>query len=72
MKQFDVEQGILDCWKVTDDIRLIYDELGNRNMSEDELFNLLLGLESIYKLKFNKLFKHFEELGEEISALRRK
>ena len=72
MKQFDVEQGILDCWRVTDDIRLIYDELGNRKVSEDELANLLLGLESLYKIKFDKLFRDFEQFGNEVAELRRK
>lgn len=69
MKQFDVEQGILECWRVTDDIRLVYDNM--EKMSEDERMNALLGVEQIYRLKFEKLFSDFEGLCEEIVRLKR-
>jgi hypothetical protein len=61
-KRFDVEQGILNCWNIIDDIKLIYETVGNKGMSEDELMNTLIGLESLYKMKFEKLFDDFEQL----------
>lgn len=60
MKQFDLEQSIMECWNVTSDIDMIlecYDEL-----SEDSLLNLLIGMKEMYQLRFDKLFRTFEEM----------
>jgi len=45
--RFDLEQQILDCWRVTDDINILYDR--QEYMSKDEQMNYLLGLNSLYK-----------------------
>lgn len=58
--RFDLEQGIMDCWKVTDDIKLLYDNL--ENMDEDRRMNYMLGLMEMYGLKFEKLWNCFEQL----------
>ena len=58
--RFDLEQGIMDCWKVTDDIKLLYDNL--ENMDEDRRMNYMLGLMEMYGLKFEKLWNVFEQL----------
>jgi len=58
--RFDLEQGIMDCWKVTDDIKLFYDNL--ENMDEDRRMNYMLGLMEMYGLKFEKLWNIFEQL----------
>ena len=65
MKQFDVEQGILNCWMVTDDIKLIYEHIGNQGMTEDQIMNALIGLETLYQMKFDKLFNDFEAMLKE-------
>lgn len=63
--QFDLEQQILGAWRVTEDVKLILDTLQNRNMSQDELANLLQGVVSLYELKFDQLFRTFEaHLGD--------
>jgi hypothetical protein len=59
--RFDLEQQIMDCWKVTDDIELVYDTIMNSNMSNDQLANALLGMITMYNLKFNRCFATFEE-----------
>lgn len=58
--RFELEQAIMGCWNVTDDIDLIYAAVMNRDMSEDDIANLLLGLKSLYQLKFERLFETFE------------
>ena len=58
--QFDLEQQILGAWRVTEDVKLILDTLQNRNMTQDEIANLLLGVVSLYELKFDQLFRTFE------------
>lgn len=69
---FDLEQEIMVCWNVVDDIKLLYNHFGDNPRfsgldpkAEDEMMNLLLGLESIYQLKFEKLFGTFENVCRE-------
>ena len=58
--RFDLEQQILECWRVTDDINILYDR--QDYMSKDEQMNYLLGLNSLYKQKFEILWSTFEQL----------
>ena len=56
--RFDLEQEIMKCWSVTEDIDNLY--YAQESMSEDEVQNYLLGLKAIYEVKFNKLWDTFE------------
>ena len=56
--RFDLEQEIMKCWNVTEDIDNLY--YAQESMSEDEVQNYLLGLKAIYEVKFNKLWDTFE------------
>jgi len=60
--RFDFEQQLLECWNITKDIRTLCEAVCDRNpaMTEDEIANVLIGLESLYELKFNKLWDMFE------------
>lgn len=59
--RFDLEQAILSCWNIVEDIETIYHT--DRLYSDtDEMMNALLGLKTIYHLKFEKLFEVFEEV----------
>lgn len=60
--RFDLEQGIMQCWNVTDDIDLVYRNLMERDLSKDDIANALLGLKTIYQMKFEELFHDFETL----------
>jgi hypothetical protein len=61
--RFDLEEDIYNCWNVVSDIRELHRSmLDRREMSEDEISNYLLGLETIYKVKFERLQETFEEL----------
>lgn len=62
MTRFDLEQSILKCWNITDDIDTLYGTVFEREMSKDELANYLLGLKTIYDVKFNQLFSIFENM----------
>lgn len=63
--RFDLEQGIMKCWGIIEDIKLISTTLDRREMSEDELGNYLLGLETIYNARFEETFNIFERLVNE-------
>jgi hypothetical protein len=65
--RFDLEQQILDCWRITDEVKLLNKnvlegKIGGGTMTQDEISNFLLGLETIYDLKFNELFDTFSKL----------
>lgn len=48
----------MDCWGVVEDINIVYETHGEDN---DELANVLLGLKTLYQLKFERLFSTFED-----------
>jgi len=61
--RFDFEQQLLECWNVTKDIRTVYEGVCDSSpaRTEDQIANALLGLETLYELKFNKLWSMFEQ-----------
>lgn len=65
MTPYKLEEAIMSCWNVVEDIRTIYEFPDQRKMTEDELQNSLLGLMTIYQLKFEKLFDIYEQLLRE-------
>ena len=63
--RFDFEQALLDCWKITDDLKLLSKNVlegktDGTNMTTDEISNYIFGLENIYNLKFETLWHGFE------------
>jgi len=60
--RFDFEQQMMDCWGVVDDIKTIYYLQDLRDTTEDEMQNLLLGLFTMYQVKFEILQRMFEDL----------
>lgn len=59
--RFDVEQGILSCWHVTGDVDLLYKQVMDGSPTTDEIANALLGIKSLYDMRFNALFADFED-----------
>lgn len=58
--RFDLEQQFLDLWKITDELQLVYERVMDRGMTTDEVANVLLGLVSLYNLKFDRCWETFE------------
>ena len=63
--RFDLEQDIMKCWNVTEDIDLLYRNVMEKEMSSDDIGNALLGIKTIYEMKFEEMFNHFEILVRE-------
>ena len=63
--RFDFEQQIMKCWNVTDEIDTLYENVMEKELTKDEISNYLLGLHTIYEMKFDKLFTMFEQLIKE-------
>ena len=58
--RFDLEQSILKCWNITEDIQVIVDEF--KSMTEEEVLNSLNGVKNLYELKFSRLWNIFEAI----------
>ena len=58
--RFSLENDILLCWRIIDDLntlRNVYD----REHTEDEVLNILIGLSDLYDQRFTDLFDTFEK-----------
>lgn len=63
--QFDMEQQIMTCWNVCEDLDTLHEGVLERGMTTDEISNVVLGMKALYQLKFEKLFEHFEAMIRE-------
>lgn len=75
---FDLEQAIMQCWGVVDDIDMIYKHIGDsaefERMStthQDKIMNLLLGISELYQLKFDVLWNEFTAISSEYHRRKR-
>lgn len=68
--RFDLEQDILNTWRIVDDLNTFYDKFDT--LSEDERMNFLLGITVLYELKFQKTFENFEKVCKELCDTKRR
>ena len=61
MKRFDLEQQILDCWGIAEDLDILFEAILDKNLERDKIANIVLGMKDLYQLKFEKTFNTFEE-----------
>ena len=62
MNAYDLEQQIMECWHITDDVSVLTEEILEGNLTKDKIVNVLTGLEQLYAIRFNKLFRTYEQL----------
>jgi len=62
--RFTLESQIMECWNIREDIdKLMWAMRDSRSgMTEDEIDNYLIGLQSMYQVRFEKLWNTFELL----------
>jgi len=64
--RFLLEQKLMDCWHVTDDIDTVADYIGENSdipaRERDKLLNMLIGMRELYHLKFDRTLDLFAEL----------
>jgi hypothetical protein len=65
--RFDFEQQIMSCWNITTDLKDLTEGMLESDLSKDQICNVLMGLEQLYQLRFDKLFRQFETLVHEHS-----
>ena len=68
-KIFALEQRIMNCWNVVDDINDVYYYIGEDlfftgmdDEHREKMCNLLLGMRELYAVKFEKCFSDFEDV----------
>ena len=62
MNAYDLEQQIMECWHITDDVSVLTEEILEGDLTKDKIVNVLTGLEHLYAIRFNKLFRTYEQL----------
>ena len=67
---FDLEQQLMDCWSILDDIKVLEEAVLDKEQSHNDTGNVLIGLEYLYQLKFEKLFATFENHCKEYHQYR--
>lgn len=63
--RFDLEQQIMTCWNLIDDVDAVYHWIETLDLdakSTDQIQNALLGIVSMGNIKFDNMFKTFEKL----------
>jgi hypothetical protein len=63
--RFDLEQQIMNCWNVCEDLETVCEGVLEREINQDQISNVLLGMKELYQLKFEKLWENFEALCHE-------
>ena len=54
----------MDCWMVCNDLEVVFKQIGDgeREPTEDEMMNVLIGMQQLYQWKFEQLFNKFERI----------
>jgi len=55
--RFDLEERIMHCWNLVDDL----DYIAELVQDNDTAANMVLGLKTLYQAKFEKLWEAFED-----------
>jgi hypothetical protein len=55
---------IMDCWHVCDDLQVVFRQIGDgeREPTQDEMMNTLMGMQQLYQWKFEQLFFKYEQV----------
>jgi hypothetical protein len=61
-KMDELEPMIMDCWRVCNDLEVVFKEVGDGEPTEDELMNALMGMQQLYQWKFEQLFFKYEQV----------
>ena len=66
-KMQDLELHIMECWQLVDDVKLLLKQVADKDLhkDQDKLANALIGLYTIYGMKFEQAFNTYEEILEQ-------
>ena len=60
----ELEPHIMDCWSVCNDLETVFKQIGDgeREPTQDEMMNTLMGMQQLYQWKFDQLFFKYEDI----------
>ena len=64
-KQFDLEQEIMNCWNTASDLKYLYQAVLDKDLTKDQIANILLGIYTLHEVKCDRLFDTFESFLKE-------
>ncbi len=67
---FELEQNILKCWNVVDDIKDIVNDLDAGLMSQDDAINGLRAFADVYQMRFDRTVAGYEKVCQGLHELR--
>ena len=69
---FDLEQDIIRCWSVTNDIGETLEDLENQHIDQDTAVEAFRAYQRIYSLRFERCWRNFEGISEQNRVLRQR
>ena len=63
-KLHELEPHIMDCWSICNDLETVFKQIGDgeREPTQDEMMNTLMGMQQLYQWKFDQLFFKYEDI----------
>ena len=68
--QFDLEQDILRCWNIVEDLGEIIDDIESGVVEIHEAVAALRAYQKVYQRRFDRCFRSFEQHTREVWQLR--
>lgn len=62
MNRFVLEDQIQSCWNTKDDLDVLMSHVGNKEISEDELQNAIIGISQLHEMRCQRLWDTFNNL----------
>lgn len=69
-KNFELEQSILGCWQIVDDIKDIVSRMEQGQMPKDDVQKILEAFADFYSYKFEHTFNVYETVCRALHQLR--
>jgi BMFP domain-containing protein YqiC len=70
-KNFDLEQGILRCWNVCEDIEDMVQVIQKNRTSIENIVKMLEGFCTVYQVRFERTFDIYEDVCRGLHQTRR-
>lgn len=69
-KNFELEQGILRCWGVVEDLQDLSNSIRNNYTKPEDVLKVLDSFQTIYQMRFEQVFSIYEDVCRELHQLR--
>ena len=68
---FDLEQNILKCWNLVDEIEELANDFESKSIDHDDLIAILRAYKATYQIRFERTFKDYETVCRGLHQTRR-